>query len=72
MVRADGVIARLYRTLASLAFMPGIGRVRRDLKGAPRVFPVSPWLILYETAPGLDGIRVIRVVDGRRDLDAAL
>jgi len=46
--------------------MPRIGRVRRDLDGAPRTFSVWPWLIVYE--PSSSAIVVWRIIDGRRDL----
>lgn len=33
-----------------------------------RAFPIAPWLIVYALLPKRDGIRVIRILDGRRDL----
>ncbi len=32
--------------------------------------PVPPWTIVYKLAG--DDVRIMRIVDGRRDLDAAL
>jgi plasmid stabilization system protein ParE len=40
------------------------------LDGAPRIFAVWPWLIIYEARPGSDGIMVWRIVDERHDLPA--
>jgi plasmid stabilization system protein ParE len=52
--------------------MPGLGRPRPYLRRGARAFPVSPWQIIYTPLAGLDGIRVIRVVDARRDLPTLL
>jgi toxin ParE1/3/4 len=70
--RADLILGRIEETIRMLAFMPGLGRSRRYLGRSTRVFPQPPWLIIYTTLPDLDGIRVIRVIDGRRDLPAVL
>jgi plasmid stabilization system protein ParE len=67
-LRAELILGRIEETIRMLAFMPGSGRPRRYLNRGTRVFPLSPWLIVYTTLPDLDGIRVIRVIDGRRDL----
>lgn len=68
--RAAAILQRIDQTLANLAALPRIGRIRPDLDGAPRVFSVWPWLILYEPLETGAGIVVWRVVDGRRDLTA--
>ena len=68
LVRAEAVIRRIDDTISHIAAMPGVGRVRKDLDGAPRVFSVWPWLVIYEPLPGGAGIVVWRVLDGRRDL----
>ena len=68
--RAELILGRIEETIRTLAFMPGLGRARPFLNRHMRAFPVSPWLIVYTTLPDLDGIRVVRVVDGRRDLAA--
>ncbi len=62
-------MARLNRSLQSLAYMPGIGRKRPNIAGRSVLFhPVSPWRIAYTILPSRDGIYVRRIVDGRRDL----
>jgi plasmid stabilization system protein ParE len=68
-IRAEMVIGRIGETIRVLAFMPGMGRKRADLDNA-HAFPASPWLIIYRPLSDLDGIRIIRVIDGRRDLPA--
>jgi plasmid stabilization system protein ParE len=67
--RAELVIDRIYRSLANLSYLPRSGRaaMRREL--GLRTFSISPWLVLYEILPGFDGVHVLRVVDGRRDLE---
>ena len=69
MLRAQGVVERISRTLGAIAYTPNAGRPRLDLDGAPLLFPVPPWLILYEPEPGLSGIYILRIYDGRRDLE---
>jgi toxin ParE1/3/4 len=66
--RAEAVLTRIDDTLRNLALLPRIGRIRPDLDGAPRVFSVWPWIVIYEPLNADDGIVVWRVVDGRRDL----
>ncbi len=61
---------RIRKAFDSLAFMPGIGVQRTFLDPVSRVFPVPPWLIVYERLPQDDGIRILRIIDGRRDLPA--
>jgi plasmid stabilization system protein ParE len=63
------VAARIRQTIDNLALMPGIGRRRHYLDPASRAFPVPPWLIVYEHFPQADGVRILRIIDGRRDLD---
>jgi toxin ParE1/3/4 len=66
--RADKVIERIDKTIDALAFMPGIGSRRSYLEPEDRAFAVAPWTIFYR--PLADGIRVLRIIDGRRDLAA--
>lgn len=66
--RAEAVLRRIEKTMDTLSQFPLIGRVRRDLAEAPRVFTVWPWLVFYEPRRESDGIAVLRVLDGRRDL----
>ena len=68
MDRAEAILRRIDETLFTLASAPGIGRQRGDLDGAPRSFAIWPWLVLYEPTTAADGILVLRIIDGRRDL----
>lgn len=68
--RADAVRQRLEGIIALLAGSPGMGRLRRDLPLDPPThsFAVYPWVILYDPLADDEGILVLRVIDGRRDL----
>ncbi len=70
--RAELILGRIEETIRTIAFMPGLGRPKPYLNRSARAFPLPPWLIVYTPLPDLDGIRVIRVVDGRRDLPAVV
>jgi toxin ParE1/3/4 len=71
-MRADMVLSRIEETMRVLAFMPGMGRIRYDLADNARTFSTAPWVIVYVPLADLDGVRILRVVDGRRDLPAVL
>jgi toxin ParE1/3/4 len=66
--RAEDVLQRIDDAIQRVATMPGIGRLRPELDGSPRTFPVSRWLIVYEPQKTNQGIVVWRVIDGARDL----
>jgi toxin ParE1/3/4 len=66
--RAEKVVERINKAIDALVMMPGIGGSRSYLAAKRRAFPVRPWLIVY--LPSKDGIHVLRVIDGRRDLPA--
>jgi plasmid stabilization system protein ParE len=70
--RASAVLERFDRVIERLAARPRLGRVRTEFKGDPCGFPVSPWLILYRPLPDGDGVRILRILDTRRDLAALL
>ena len=70
--RAEMVLRRIEETLNNLARFPRAGRIRADLAGSPRSFSVWPWLVIYEPKPDDNGIFVWRVLDGRRDIPAAV
>ena len=69
--RAELIIGRIDETILNLAYFPGMGRSRPYLEPDARAFAISPWIIVYEPLPDLDGIAILRIIDGRRDLDAA-
>jgi plasmid stabilization system protein ParE len=72
-LRAELVLARIDATLLNLAHHPAIGRQIPKLS-RPGVFffPSSPWMIQYSPLRDLSGIRIMRIVHGRRDLGRAL
>jgi len=70
--RADSVVARLDVAMRRLARHPRLGRLRQDLQGGPRSLTVAPWLIIYRPLPEDGGIRVLHIIDSRRDIAALL
>jgi toxin ParE1/3/4 len=65
---ADAVLDQIEKTFAMLAQTPMAGRSRSDLSRGLRSFPVGGYIIFY--IPVSDGIEVVRVMSGRRDIDA--
>ena len=63
---ADRLITAIERQLSGLATMPGIGREEPKLAANLRSFPVGNYLIFYR--PIEDGIAVVRVLHGARDI----
>ena len=66
--QAQLIVGRLKGTILNFSYMPGMGRPRPHIRAGALMFPVSPWIIVYEPLPSLDGIAVLRVIDSRRDL----
>jgi toxin ParE1/3/4 len=66
--RADSVLRSIDRSCAGLAKAPLIGRTRDDLRPSLRSLAVGSYLIFYR--PIADGIEVVRVVHGARNLEA--
>ncbi|WP_217573680.1 type II toxin-antitoxin system RelE/ParE family toxin [Mesorhizobium sp. GbtcB19] len=57
-----------------LAGQPRMGVRRPDIRPSARMLVVTPFLLLYETVPDtesgpVDSVEIVRVVDGRRDLN---
>ena len=67
---ADRVLEDLDRRCALLAGNPHMGRARPDIAQDVRCFPVGKYLILYRLLP--DGIDVVRVVHGARQIDSLM
>jgi toxin ParE1/3/4 len=65
---ADALIRRLDDTFRTLASNPGIGQTQDRFRPGLRCFPVGRYLIFYLTID--DGIEVVRVLHGARDLPA--
>jgi toxin ParE1/3/4 len=65
---ADAMIDRIEKVFDMLAQNPLAGRARNDLAVALRSFPVGSYVVFYVPLP--DGIEVVRVMNGRQDIDA--
>jgi toxin ParE1/3/4 len=66
---AQRVTDRIMRAADNLALMPRMGRLKRGLEPGTRAFAVRHWMIYYDILPDAEGVHVLRVIDGRRDLD---
>jgi len=62
---ADRVVVEIHGACRLCASQPGIGELRPDLGPELRVLAVGPHVVIYR--PTEDGIRVLRIFDGRRD-----
>lgn len=67
---ADALLDRFLDVAETLAEQPLAGRARPKLRPELRSFPVGEYLLFYE--PQQDGIEVVRVLHGHRDIDADL
>lgn len=61
-------IAELTQKFQTLADFPEMGRLWHELVPPLRSFPIGRYLIFYR--PVNNGIQIMRVVSGYRDLDA--
>ncbi len=66
--RADAFIATIDQKFQALAGRPNMGRLREELAERLRSFPVGRYVIFYR--PISEGIEIVRVLHGARDLDA--
>ena len=70
---ADRILARLQSRVESLARNPRIFQRRPDIRPSTRILVAGPYLVLYEIHPDTDKgpverVKIVRVVDGRRNL----
>jgi toxin ParE1/3/4 len=65
---ANKLIRLVYDTAAMLSGYPRMGRDRGNLLSGVLSFPVGNYLIFYRIAS--DGIEIVRVLHGARDLPA--
>jgi toxin ParE1/3/4 len=63
---ADRLVDRFDETLKVIASSPEMGRKVEELGSNLRCFPVGSYLIFYR--PIEDGIQLIRIVHGSRDI----
>jgi toxin ParE1/3/4 len=64
---ADTLLTLINQKLDTLAQFPSMGRRRDELLPSLRSFPVDDYLIFYR--PIAEGIEVVRIVSGYRDLE---
>jgi toxin ParE1/3/4 len=65
---ANRLIDRIGGVFEMLMERPLAGRDRSELRSNLRSFPVGNYLIFYRALP--DGVEVVRVMNGRQDIDA--
>ena len=66
---ANRLVDRIEEACSTLARMPRLGRPRPDITSKPLfLFPVEEYLIVYRT--DANGMRIVRVVHGARNLPA--
>ena len=66
--RADAFIETIDQKFHILSEQPKMGRLRDELEEGLRSFPVGRYIIFYLPLP--QGIEIVRVLHGARDLDA--
>ena len=68
--RAERLIDELDEALNKLAEYPDVGRNRDELSKGLTSFPVGNYVVYYRKLSTLKGIEVVRVLHGRRDVEA--
>ena len=66
--RADDRVIMIRNKLLLLGQFPSSGRSRDEILPGLRSFPVSGFVIFYRIE--IDQVEIVRVVDGRRDVDS--
>jgi toxin ParE1/3/4 len=67
---ADRLVRKFAERFEMLGRNPGAGRARDDVQPGLRSFPVDEYVIFYRIISA--GVRIMRVLHGRRDLGAIL
>lgn len=65
--RGEKLIRDIYSKLGTIAHNPYIGKARPEIEQDLRSFPVGRYIVFYFPLP--DGIDVIRILHGSRDID---
>lgn len=65
---ADRMLDRLYEVAGNLGELPKMGRPREELGEGLRSFVVGSHVVFYRARP--DRLELVRVLHGRRDVDA--
>ncbi len=68
--RADRLLDSLAVATDRLVDLPQLGTARPDYSEAMRCYVVRPYLIFYRNSA--EGIEIVRVIDGRRDVRTVL
>lgn len=68
-LQLERLLSTLHEKLKRYAERPALGRVREELHPGLRSFLHEEFVVFYLTVE--DGIDVVRVLHGRRDLDSA-
>lgn len=63
---ADGFLEKIEEKIVLLSSQPLMGRARVELMENMRSFPVDRYVVFYRPLP--DGIEIIRVLHGARDI----
>lgn len=63
---AVAMLLRINRAVRALADNPKMGPVHSELRNAPRGIVVRPYIVLYHEDG--ESVRIMRILDGRRDL----
>jgi len=63
---ATALMRNFHQQFLLLAEYPQLGQARPDIRPGLRSFPLKRYLIFYHQTP--DGVEVVRVVHGSRDL----
>jgi toxin ParE1/3/4 len=68
LIRADKLLDEIAEKSQTLAQSPLIGKARDELGPKIRSFPIGNYVLFYQ--PIEDGIEIIRVLHGARDIEA--
>ena len=68
LTRADKLLDEIDEKSHTLAHSPFIGKARDELGPKIRSFPIGNYVLFYQ--PIEDGIEIIRVLHGARDIEA--
>lgn len=66
---AERTLRRIDEQFRKLALHPLLGRERSDLSAGLRSSVVGNYVIFYLPLPGGQGIQVVRVIEGHRDIE---
>jgi toxin ParE1/3/4 len=65
---ADRFVDKIEARCRLLSRQPRLGEARPELADGLRCFPVGNYVVFYQ--PRTDGIEIVRVISGARDIDA--